>query len=100
MSKTIFWASALCAVAAVPMLADQWSKSFSVGAAPELRIETSDANVTLRAADVKTMEARVYTSGWRIGPGDVHVIDHQTGDRVEIEVKVPTLHFKIGRAHV
>src|ERR1035438_3362606 len=45
MSKTIFWASALCAVAAVPMLADQWSKSFSVGAAPELRIETSDANV-------------------------------------------------------
>src|ERR1039458_4799166 len=100
MSKTIFWASALCEVAAVPMLADQWSKSFSVGAAPELRIETSDANVTLRAADVKTIEARVYTSGWRIGPGDVHVMDHQTGDRVEIEVKVPTLHFNLGNRWV
>ena len=33
MSKTIFWASALCAVAAVPVLADQWTKSFSVGTA-------------------------------------------------------------------
>jgi hypothetical protein len=93
MIKTIVWASALAAAAAFPVLADQWSKSFSVGAAPELRIETSDANVTLRAANVKTIEAHVYTSGWRIGPGDVHVIDHQTGDRVEIEVKVPPMHF-------
>jgi len=100
MFKTIVWASALCAIAAVPMLADQWSKTFSVGTAPELRIETSDANVTLRTANVKTIEARVYTSGWRIGPGDVHVMDHQTGDLVEIEVKVPTVHFNLGNRWV
>jgi len=100
MFKTIFWTAALCTVAAFPALADQWSKSFSVGAAPELRIETSDANVTLRAANVNTIEARVYTSGWRIGPGDVHVMDHQTGDRVEIEVKVPTVHFNLGNRWV
>ena len=36
---------------------------------------------------------RVYTSGWRIGPGDVYVTEHQAGDRVEINVKVPQLHF-------
>jgi hypothetical protein len=100
MSKTILWAFVLCAVAAFPALADQWSKSFSVGAAPELRIETGDGNVTLRAANVKTIEARVYTSGWRIGPGDVHVFDHQVGDRVEIEVKVPSLHFSWGNRWV
>jgi len=100
MFKTIFWAFALYAVAAFPARADQWSKSFSVGAAPELRIETSDANVTLRAGNVKTIEAHVYTSGWRIGPGDVHVMDHQTGDRVEIEVKVPTMHFNLGNRWV
>ncbi|HTS66491.1 MAG TPA: DUF4097 family beta strand repeat-containing protein [Candidatus Acidoferrales bacterium] len=99
MFKTIVWASALC-MAAFPALADQWSKTFSVGATPELRIETSDANVTLRASDRKTIEARVYTSGWRIGPGDVHVTDHQTGDLVEIEVKVPTLHFNLGNRWV
>ena len=100
MFKTIFWAAALCAVAAFPMLADQWSKTFNVGAAPELRIETSDANVTLRAANVSTIEAKVYTSGWRIGPGDVHVMEHQTGDRVEIEVKVPPVHFNLGNRWV
>jgi DUF4097 and DUF4098 domain-containing protein YvlB len=88
-SRIIFGASALCVAAALPALADQWSKSFSVGPAPELRIDTSDANVTLRAANVSAIEARVYTSGWRIGPGDVYVTDHQTGDRVEIEVQVP-----------
>jgi DUF4097 and DUF4098 domain-containing protein YvlB len=81
-------------------MADQWSKNFSVGAAPELRIETSDANVILKTANVKTIEARVYTSGWRIGPGDVHVMDHQTGDRVEIEVKVPQLHFSWGNRSI
>ena len=100
MSKTIFWASALCAVAAVPVLADQWSKSFTVGAAPELRIETTDANVTLRTANVKTIEARVYTSGWRIGPLDVQVTDHQTGELVEIDVKFPTMHFNLGNRWV
>jgi hypothetical protein len=100
MFKNIVCSSALCAWAVFPVLADQWSKSFSVGAAPELRIETSDANVTLRAANVKTIEARVYTSGWRIGPGDVHVTDHQTGNLVEIEVKVPTLHFNLGNRWV
>jgi DUF4097 and DUF4098 domain-containing protein YvlB len=100
MSKTIFWAAALCTVAAFPVLADQWSKSFSVGAAPQLRIETSDANVTLRAANVKTIEARVFTTGWRIGPGDVHVTDHQSGDLVEIEVKVPPMHFNFGNRSV
>jgi len=100
MSKTILMAFALCALAAFPVMADQWSKSFSVGAAPELRIETSDANVTLRAANVKTIEARVYTSGWRIGPGDVHVFDRQAGDRVEIEVKVPPVNFSWGNRWV
>lgn len=100
MSKTLLWASALCAVTVLPVWGDQWSKSFQVGASPALRIETSDANVTLRSGNVKTIEAKVYTSGWRIGPGDVHVMDHQTGDLVEIEVKVPSLHFNFGNRWV
>jgi hypothetical protein len=100
MFKTIFWASAVYAAAVFPALADQWNKNFSVGAAPELRIETSDADVTVRAANVTAIEARVYTSGWRIGPLDVHVTDHQSGDLVEIDVKVPPLHFNLGNRWV
>lgn len=100
MFKTIVCANVLCAAAALPVLADEWNKSFPVGAAPQLRIETTDANVILKTANIKTIEAHVYTKGWRIGPGDVHVFDHQTGDRVEIEVKVPTLHFNLGNRSI
>ncbi|MGO4883864.1 MAG: DUF4097 family beta strand repeat-containing protein [Bryobacteraceae bacterium] len=100
MFKTIFCAFVLFAVAAFPAWADQWNKTFNVGASPDLRIETSDANVTLRAANVKTISARVYTSGWRIGPGDVYISDRQTGDHVEIEVKVPRIHFNLGNRWV
>ena len=100
MSKPILWLTALSAMAAFPLLADQWNKSFTVSSAPELRIETSDANVTLRAGDLKTIEARVTTSGWRIGPGDIHVVDHQSGNLVEIEVKYPNVHFGFGNRWV
>lgn len=100
MFKSLVSTAALCSLAAFPALADQWNKTFAVGGAPELRIETSDANVILRASTGKTIEARVYTTGWRIGPGDVHVMEHQTGDRVEIEVKIPTLHFNFGNRSV
>ncbi|HVN02912.1 MAG TPA: DUF4097 family beta strand repeat-containing protein [Bryobacteraceae bacterium] len=100
MFKTILLTSAWLAVASLPLLADQWSRSYAVGGAPELRVETSDANVTLRTGDVKAIEARVYTTGWRIGPGHVQVIDHQTGDRVELEVRVPRLNFNMGNRSV
>ncbi|MGA2130676.1 MAG: DUF4097 family beta strand repeat-containing protein [Bryobacteraceae bacterium] len=84
----------------LPLSADEWTKNFHVGGAPELRVETSDANVTLRAGASPSIDVRVTTSGWRIGPGDVHVFDHQAGDRVEIEVKVPPLHFNLGNRWV
>jgi len=100
MTRTISCALAFCTALSFPLLADEWKKSFPVGATPELRIETSDADVILRAGSSSTIQARVYTSGWRIGPGDVHVFDHQTGDRVEIEVKVPALHFNLGNRWV
>jgi Putative adhesin len=100
MLKSICYALAVTAVASPLAFADQWSKSFHVGAAPELRVDTTDANVTLRTGGGTSVEAYVYTSGWRIGPGDVQVIDHQSGDRVEIEVKVPRMHFSFGNRSI
>jgi len=100
MFKPMFGAALVFAAASYPALADQWGKTFNVGATPELRVETSDANVTIRAGGGSAIDARVVTSGWAIGPGEVHVIDHQTGDLVELEVKVPTLHFNLGNRWV
>jgi len=95
MFKTILWASALCSLT-YPLLGETWTKNYNVGAAPEVRVDTSDANVTISTSSSRTIEARVITSGWKIGPGDVRITDRQSGDRVELEVKVPNLHFGIG----
>lgn len=89
MSRTLIMTGALLCAAVIPALADQWTKTFTVGATPRLRVETSDASVTVRPGAGNKIQARVYTSGWKLGPGEVQVTDHQTGDLVEIEVKFP-----------
>ncbi|MFN7992133.1 MAG: DUF4097 family beta strand repeat-containing protein [Bryobacteraceae bacterium] len=100
MSKLILWASALCLAVSPLVFAERWSKRFTVGASPDLRVETNDANVTIRTGTSGVIEARVVTGGWRIGPGDVRVSEQQSGDRVQLEVKVPNLHFNLGNRWV
>src|SRR6202022_4557152 len=39
--------------------------------------------------DQNKIEARVTAEGWKIGGGGVKVLDHQTGDSVELEVRLP-----------
>ena len=70
-------------------LAGQWTKSFPVSGTPDLRVTVGDGAITIRSWDRKEIFARVVTHGWQIGPSDVHVTDHQGGDRVEIEVHTP-----------
>ena len=100
MAKLMFLACLVCAVAAHSAFAEQWSKTFHVGAKPELRVDTGDGNVTIRSANVPDIEARVLTSGWRIGPGEVTVTPRQSGDRVELEVKIPSRHLDFGNRWV
>src|SRR5262245_27657779 len=69
--------------------ADDWSKRFVVSGYPDLRVNANDGSVTVRTWDRKEIEAKVNTVGWRIAPGEVQVIDRQTGDRVEVEVRMP-----------
>jgi DUF4097 and DUF4098 domain-containing protein YvlB len=39
--------------------------------------------------DQNTIEARVTTEGWKIGESGVKVVDRQSGDSVELEVRLP-----------
>jgi len=71
------------------MLADEWSKRFAVSGRPSLRVDTNDGAVDIRAWDHKEIAARVSTAGWKIGPGEVTVVDRQSGDHVELEVRIP-----------
>ncbi|MBV9300586.1 MAG: hypothetical protein JOY62_00880 [Acidobacteriaceae bacterium] len=73
--------------------ADEWNKHWNVGPNPELRIDAHDAAVTVEATEGNGIDATLRTRGWSIGPSGVHVIEHQSGNSVEIDVKVPSVHF-------
>ncbi len=79
--------------------AAEWTKTYTIGASPELRVDTNDGAVTVRVWDENRIEARIITKGWEIGPGGVHVTDHQTGDHVDVEARVPEFHFDIFNMH-
>ncbi len=69
--------------------AEQWSKTYNISGMPELRVETSDANIRVDTWEQKTIEATVVSSHYRIGPGGLRIEEHQTGDAVEINVRFP-----------
>jgi hypothetical protein len=79
----------LCLTAAPLARAEQWSKTFTLSGKPDLRVATSDANIRVDTWEQNTIEARVTTEGWRIGEGGVKVVDRQSGDSVELEVRLP-----------
>jgi DUF4097 and DUF4098 domain-containing protein YvlB len=92
--RTLLVVSAV--ILATSARAEEWSKRFQVSGAPELRVQTSDANVSVRASAGGVIEARVITKGWRIGPDEVRIIDHQTGSRVELEIRMPENEWNFG----
>jgi hypothetical protein len=89
----------LCAASALPAAADQWSKNFNTGAQPDLYVTTTDGNVTIRTSPGSVVDARVVTAGWRIAPGEVTISDRQTGNRVELEVRLPRFHMDVFNFH-
>lgn len=92
-------AGALCSSA---LLASEWSKTFTISGKADLRVDSNDGAVHIRTWDRNQIEARVFTEGWKIAPGEVTINDHQAGDRVELEVRIPHHGFEItfGRRNV
>jgi DUF4097 and DUF4098 domain-containing protein YvlB len=86
---------AFSAVAVLPAFADEWSKTYTVSGKPDLKIDTSDANIRVTTWDQHTIEAKVVTSRYKIGEDGIRVEEHQTGDSVEIEVRFPHHNFNV-----
>lgn len=82
-------AMAALALAAPPVRADQWSKTYSITGRADLRITTDDGDVSIVSADQKQIDARVTTEGYKIGASDVRIEESQNGDRVTLNVKAP-----------
>jgi hypothetical protein len=84
----------LCLAVAPLANAEEWSKTFNLTGRPDLRVTTSDANIRVDTWDQKTIEARVTAAGWKVGESGsgehgVRVLQHQTGDSVDLEVRLP-----------
>jgi DUF4097 and DUF4098 domain-containing protein YvlB len=88
-------------LATLPAHADEWSKTYNISARPDLKVETSDANIRLTTWDQKTIEAKVITSRYKIGEDGIRVEERQNGDTVEIQVRYPhhNFNFEWGNGH-
>jgi hypothetical protein len=80
--------------------ADEWTKNYNLNGKGEVRVETSDGNVDVRSGSGNTVGARVTTTGWRIGPEEVRVTERQTGNRLELEVRLPRSNWNGGNRSV
>ena len=90
-------AVALLALAAAPARADQWNKVYKVTARPDVHVETNDAAIEVSAGDANEVAVRVLTSGYDISSSGVQIErDVQTGNRIEIAVRVPRVSWSWG----
>jgi DUF4097 and DUF4098 domain-containing protein YvlB len=85
----------LSVLASLPAHADEWSKTYNLSGRPDLRIETSDANIRVTTWDQNSIEAKVITNRYKIGEGGIRIDERQNGNTVEIEVKYPHHNFNI-----
>jgi hypothetical protein len=76
--------------------ADQWNKSWPVGPKPELHVMAGDAAIVVEAVGGNSIEATLRTRGYSIGGSGVKIAEHQTGDRVDLEIRNPPMHFNFG----
>lgn len=86
---------ALGLAAALPASADEWSKTYNLTGSPDLRVETSEANIRVTTWDQNTIEAKVITRRFKIGEGGVRVDERQNGNSVQIDVRYPHHNFYI-----
>jgi DUF4097 and DUF4098 domain-containing protein YvlB len=74
---------------AFPASAEQWSKTYNISNTPDLRVETSDANIHVDTWDQKTIETTITSTHYKFGPGGLTVEESQSGDTVEINLRFP-----------
>ena len=77
-------------------LADEWTRTYQVGDKPSLRVDTNDAAIEVSRGPSRVISVRVIAEAMSVGAGGVHVIDHQNGDAVDVQVHLPRdtgMHF-------
>jgi hypothetical protein len=86
----------LFVLSALTARADDWNKNYPVSGKPDVRVDVEDGNIDVIASGGSEVRATVTTRGWKIGPDQVRILEEQSGDHVQIEIKVPHHGFNIG----
>jgi hypothetical protein len=90
---------ALVVLVAIPARGEEWSHQYPLKGAPQLHVKTDDGSVRIETGAGSEIFARVTTVGWRIAPAEVTITESQTGDRVDIEVRLPKVRHGFGTGH-
>jgi DUF4097 and DUF4098 domain-containing protein YvlB len=90
----------LFVVAVTSARADDWSKSYPVTGKPDVRVDVEDGNVDVISSSGKQVHATVVTRGWKIDADGVRILEEQSGNHVQIEIKVPHNHINFGNHSV
>jgi DUF4097 and DUF4098 domain-containing protein YvlB len=89
MNRFILVALGVCLAAAPLVRADEWSKTYTITGKPDLRVETSDANIHVDTWEQNTIEARVTSEHYKIGEHGLRIEEHQSGDSVDLQIHFP-----------
>lgn len=91
--RRIFFAIALCLpLLAASALADDWTRTYQVGDKPSLRVDTNDAAIEISRGPSHVFSVKIISDGVPIGNGGIHIIDHQSGDSLDLQVHLPHEH--------
>ncbi|HLH04567.1 MAG TPA: DUF4097 family beta strand repeat-containing protein [Bryobacteraceae bacterium] len=75
---------------------EEWTKVWQVQARPELRVTAGDASVSVEVGSDREISALVRTRGIGIGSSGVRITERQEGNRVEVEIREPSMHWSWG----
>ncbi len=89
MQRLIFVLFGLVLAVTPLALADDWSKTYTISGKPDLRVETSDANIRVDTWDKNTIDVHITSNRYKFGDNGLRVIEHQNADAVEIELRFP-----------
>lgn len=85
---------AFVGIAALSAQAEEWHKTYSLNGMPDLKVTASDARLEFQSWDRNEIEVRVMTENVAINSNALRIIENQSGNRVEVNLR-DERHFRI-----
>jgi len=88
------WAFVMSFLVLAPLAnSEEWSKTYNVSGQPDLRVDSSDANLHVDTWDQPTIAIHVTSNHYKIGEGGIKIYENQADDKIELELRYPHRHY-------